>query len=1165
MRISEKEVYDYFGYTYADRGDFYQSSRRVLEFLFDEQSLVLSGKVRGGDSQPYKVSLKLKPDGLKIASARCSCPMGGFCKHSAALLLQAIRAGLFGVPERFSSTQVVLDEFDQVVNPVSRFGLGRATSAQSSSPLLAVAKPVKLSWHFTNWVEGLSAALTEAPQDPDSTSNTNSNAGAKARQLDSVLYHLSIFSNGRFRLAASHARKLKTGGWGRAQKAEFERLAAKSAAYVTEDDCEIAKLFLSGKDSSSWYDRDNFPDIASLCEILVDKLLKTGRCYWKEDDVPLSAGPPKQGKLTWEAVAQGKQVLRCNTEQAGDVTAIAGVAWYIDPFAKQMGLLELPLPLAAVKSIFAAPSVDPEEVEAASLALAKFGAVIPMLKSKYETETIVVKPTPCLRLETYQPSASYLGYNRKSNPQAVLHFDYGDSFVDSKATESRCIEGDELIIRQKDSSAEDKHLLQLLELGLLRYHDNPHPLNTMLFIFPASAEDKWFSFASDALPALKEQGWQIEIDKSFNYEAVVPEEEWTADATEGSDFWFSLDLGITIEGRRVPLLPIVHEALRRVVGDNPLVEIEQLNRNGIFYAPLKDGRQVALPFERVRDIVGVLLELFDKDPNSFVKGAEVSLPQILDLSKFVSDQSDSAFAWKIGKKLKALMDKVRAFDGLKAVVPPKGFKAELRPYQLEGLSWLNFLREFELGGILADDMGLGKTVQTLAHIALEKHEKRLDKPFLVICPTSVLPNWMSEIEKFAPKLKVTALSGPDRSSNFTKIADSDIVVTTYPLVARDEATLAKQEWKAVILDEAQSIKNPGTLAAQAVCRLRSDYRICLTGTPIENHLGELWSQFNFLMPGFLKDLPTFTRKFRTPIEKQKNQVLQKVLAAKVRPFLLRRTKELVAKDLPEKTIMIKSVELEGAQRDLYETVRVAMYEKVKEALASKGLAKSQIIILDAMLKLRQVCCDPRLVSLNAAKKVTATAKLELLLEMIEELVAEGKKILLFSQFTSMLDLIIPELNKRKIDFVQIRGDTRDRAIPVKQFQNGDVPLFLLSLKAGGTGLNLTAADTVIHYDPWWNPAVENQATDRAHRIGQKKAVFVFKLIATGTIEERMLELQDRKKAIAEGMYGDENAVLSALTAADLEVFFKPLSDSVGNAPQIGQSPAGKKKLSLVEF
>jgi SNF2 family DNA or RNA helicase len=338
------------------------------------------------------------------------------------------------------------------------------------------------------------------------------------------------------------------------------------------------------------------------------------------------------------------------------------------------------------------------------------------------------------------------------------------------------------------------------------------------------------------------------------------------------------------------------------------------------------------------------------------------------------------------------------------------------------------------------------------------------------------------------------------------------------------------------------VKNPDTLAAQAIRNLDCNYRLCLTGTPVENHLGEVWSQFDFLMPGFLGDQSTFKTTFRTPIEKHKNSFVQKALAGRLKPFLLRRTKELVALELPEKTIITKQVELEGAQRDLYETVRLAMFEKVKEALATRGVAKSHIIVLDALLKLRQVCCDPRLVALPAAKKVKGSAKLDTLLEMTEELLSEGRKILLFSQFTSMLDLIVPELERRNLKYVAIRGDTKDRATPVTQFQSGKASLFLLSLKAGGLGLNLTAADTVIHYDPWWNPAAENQATDRAHRIGQKQKVFVFKMIATGTIEERMLELQERKRAIAAGIYTDDcDNVVSMLTAKEIENLFRPIS------------------------
>jgi superfamily II DNA or RNA helicase len=985
----------------------------------------------------------------------------------------------------------------------------------------------------------------------------------RPHSIDSVLYLLDVSKEQqRLLLSAVHARELKSGGWGQSQSAHFDKLAVKASAYVTDDDCEIAKLFLSAQSNSSWLCRNGFPELPELSLILLDRIISTGRCYWqKVSDSPLKPGPRKKALLWWETLADGKQVLRFDSGEEGDITVIAGVGWYVNPKEGKLGPLEIPVPIRAVKSILSAPPVEPHEAVAAAQALTILGGAIPKPAADFVTETVVLTPTPKLKLigeETNGWNPEFRHWERM--PLALVTFDYGDVKFDRYGpAEKRTLLGNKILVQKKDTASEESFLKDLGKLGLFNLRSTPRQDRDATLKFPGPNDADWLMFAAEGLPLLKQQGWVVDVDQSFQYQVVVPEEEWEAEATEGSDFWFSLNLGITIDGKEEPLLPIIHQALLRVVGADPLTEIERMNKNGVFYAQLKDGRHVALPFERVKAIVTVLLELFDRNNRLTKPNLDVTLPQAMELLQAMSPESSPNYKWALGKKLRDLIQKVREFQGLKAVLPPKSFRAELRPYQLEGLSWLNFLREFELGGILADDMGLGKTVQTLAHIAVEKHAKRLDKPFLVICPTSVMPNWLSEIEKFAPDLKVTALWGPDRGNSFPKITGSDIVVTTYPLVSRDIDTLVKQGWKAIVLDEAQVIKNPATQVAQAVGTLRSDYRICLTGTPIENHLGELWSQFNFLMPGLLKDLKTFTKNFRTPIEKQKNKLMQKVLAAKVRPFLLRRTKELVAKDLPDKTVIIKKVELEGGQRDLYETVRLAMYQKVKQAVEDKGLAKSQIIILDALLKLRQVCCDPRLVSLPAAKKVEGTAKLSLLLEMLEELVDEGKNILLFSQFTSMLDLIIPELKKRDIDFVEIRGDTRDRATPVKLFQAGAVPIFLLSLKAGGTGLNLTAADTVIHYDPWWNPAVENQATDRAHRIGQDKAVFVFKLIASGTIEERMLELQDRKRAIADGVYGDENAMPTQLTAADLESLFTPLV-ATGK-----EESAGANRGSGVEF
>ena len=456
------------------------------------------------------------------------------------------------------------------------------------------------------------------------------------------------------------------------------------------------------------------------------------------------------------------------------------------------------------------------------------------------------------------------------------------------------------------------------------------------------------------------------------------------------------------------------------------------------------------------------------------------------------------------------------------------------------MNWLEFLREYSLAGILADDMGLGKTVQALALLLHEKESGRTGLPSLVVAPTSLMTNWRQEAERFAPDLRTLVLHGTDRKQHFDKLTDHDLVITSYPLLPRDQATLMAHEFHYVILDEAQFVKNPRTQYAQVVCQLQARHRLCLTGTPMENHLGELWSLFNFLLPGFLADEVRFRKVFRNPIEKGRSDERRKILARRVAPFLLRRRKEDVVKELPPKTEIVQNVELAGAQRDLYETIRLAMHTRVREEIGKKGLSRSHIIILDALLKLRQVCCDPRLLKMDTTKQVTESAKLELLMDLLPEMISEGRRVLLFSQFTSMLALIEPEITKAKIPYVLLTGQTTDRATPIQKFQQGEVPLFLISLKAGGTGLNLTAADTVIHYDPWWNPAVENQATDRAHRIGQDKPVFVYKLMTVGTVEEKILELQKRKRELVEGLLDEDRKESLQISDADLDVLFAPI-------------------------
>ena len=538
--------------------------------------------------------------------------------------------------------------------------------------------------------------------------------------------------------------------------------------------------------------------------------------------------------------------------------------------------------------------------------------------------------------------------------------------------------------------------------------------------------------------------------------------------------------------------------------------------------------------------MAALLELVGDRTHDF-SGDSLKLSR-LDAMRTTAALGEGA-VWDGAQQLRGMVQRLSGRAEMPEVAVPSSVQASLRPYQQQGLNWLQFLREHGLGGILADDMGLGKTLQTLTHIQVEKDAGRLTQPALIIAPVSLMGNWRREAERFCPQLRCLVIHGKDRHEVADSMADYDIVIAPYSLLQRDKERWLEAQWHIVVLDEAQNIKNASTHAAQVVGQLQTRHRLCLSGTPMENHLGEIWSLFHFLMPGFLGSQARFKELFRTPIEKLGDPERLHQLRARITPFMLRRTKALVAHELPPKVETIERVELSGKQADLYETIRLGMEKTVREALTTKGLAKSQITILDALMKLRQVCCDPRLLKLAAAQKVKTSAKLEQLMELLPEMVAEGRRILLFSQFTSMLTLIEAELKKHGLPWVKLTGQSQNRDALIEQFTSGAVPIFLISLKAGGVGLNLPQADTVIHYDPWWNPAVENQATDRAHRIGQTQTVFVYKLVAQGTIEERILALQERKAALADSMYSGATGRKQPLfTEGDLAELLKPLSE-----------------------
>jgi len=749
------------------------------------------------------------------------------------------------------------------------------------------------------------------------------------------------------------------------------------------------------------------------------------------------------------------------------------------------------------------------------------------------SEKVIVErpPTPVLRL-TRIPCPDEYGRMQQFDA-LLLEFDYDGvliPFDDDRQFVRTHGAGGPVFVR-RDRAAETTALEAMRQDGLvqMRMTTGQAAKGRMVFIFRGrDAAECWAVFISERVPALQVLGWRSLIDSEFGprlVKSVGTCDLQVADSPRGE---FSLDFGIDIDGVRHPLLPILMRLRER--GGIAAARVV----DGEIITSLDDGRIAKLPAERIVRLLTVMEDLIEsatRTTGETLVLAAAAAPNVLDLEDLVTTR------WHDGSTIAAHIARFRTVAEIPDVPIPASFTGTLRHYQQDGVNWLQHLRESGLGGLLADDMGLGKTAQTIAHIAIEEAAGRLNHPALVVVPTSLVPNWVAELQRFAPRLRVAVLHGLDRHERRRDLDSVHVVITTYTVLTRDIEEMAELKWHLVVLDEAQAIKNSSSKSTHAVCRIDANHRICLSGTPIENNLGELWSQFAFLMPGLLGHRKSFTRRFRNPIEKDGDEVRRRQLVSRIRPFILRRTKSAVATELPPKHTILRRITLAPDQRELYETIRATMHERVLEGIAARGVGQSHVLVLDALLKLRQVCCDPRLVKLPSAKLVGTSSKLDDLLEMLGEMIAEGRRILLFSQFTSMLDLIKPLLAGAEIPFVELRGDTRNRAAPVESFEAGEVPLFLISLKAGGRGLNLTAADTVIHYDPWWNPAVEDQASDRAHRIGQTKSVFVYKLIAADTVEERILELQERKAALANLAFSDEAAPLQAMDAEDINFLF----------------------------
>jgi superfamily II DNA or RNA helicase len=671
---------------------------------------------------------------------------------------------------------------------------------------------------------------------------------------------------------------------------------------------------------------------------------------------------------------------------------------------------------------------------------------------------------------------------------ARLAFTYGGQDFTDTDLRPGLLDWPQRVFYPRDFKTEQAAVARLQELGFRRhanYSEPGYPYHLPAILLPA------------VIQTLLPQGWLVEASGKM-YRAA---RTFSLKVASGTD-WFDLQGDIQFDGAAVSL-PALLNAIRK--GEKTVV--------------LDDGSLGVVPEEWLRRM-NTLAALGEEQDGS----VRFKREQALLLDALLAEQTgvdvDATFA--------RIRSELKDFQTVEALDAPEGFRGSLRPYQREGLGWFAFLRRFGFGGCLADDMGLGKTVQVLALLEQRRQEK--SGPSLVVVPRSLMFNWRTEAERFTPALRILEHSGISRARSTGHLADYDLILTTYGTLRRDTVLLKDMAFDYVILDEAQAIKNAGTHSAKAARLLRGKHRLALSGTPVENHLGELWSLFEFLNPGMMgraSAFEQFTGNAGDP-------AVRPLLARTLRPFILRRTKGQVATELPARLEQTLHCDLPASQRKLYNELRDYYRQALLKKVNEHGMGRAKIMVLEALLRLRQAACHPGLV--DPAHRDQESAKLSTLIPQLLEVTQEGHKALVFSQFTSFLSLVKQQVEAAGLTYEYLDGKTRDRQARVDRFQNDpECRLFLISLRAGGLGLNLTAAEYVFLLDPWWNPAVEAQAIDRAHRIGQKQQVFAYRLIARDTIEEKVLELQAGKRDLASAIITEDQSILRNLTREDLEL------------------------------
>jgi superfamily II DNA or RNA helicase len=1080
-----------------ERGrDEYQTGGVAFDTVTTRAAMAVVTEAAG--AEVHEVDLELTG---RTVFAACTCPAadhGVACKHIWATLLAAEDRG-FG--RGTQATQLVVEEpgeYDRIDDGYDDYDAPPLYPPGYSRP---TQPPGKRS--NTDWKNQL-AALSREVQ-PNAVPGYRHNRRTAERQLLYVIDVPSSAAAKRLILEMNFQEKKKNGEWG---KPKAQTLTSEQIAAVTDPiDRQLVALLRGAERGDTYsygyssygygYGVPRYRLEGPILDAVLPLLAASGRVRLRRDSGPPvtleeltpDLDPPWQLSVgvTREQTgkAAGKKWVLSGSLQRGDRTVplsapaliVPGLVFHEGRFTRLNDSGAFPwVPVLRQTGTIAVPVNKSDEFLGQLLQMPHLPKLD--LPEELRVSEEAVPPRPRLKVKTSK--RSYGG----PALEAELSFDYAGQIVPAGAPGRGTFQADSKRFVLRDPAAEDAAARELYRLGVREAYAYG---GRALELKPA------------AMPKLVRElvgaGWQVEAEGKLYRQAG----EFKLNVSTGSD-WFDLNATADFGGKQVAL-PALLAALGR--GENTVA--------------LDDGTFGMVPEEWLKKY-GLLARMgtIEGDKVRFGRG------QVGVLDALLASRPEVTFDEQFGRA----RDELNRFQGVAPADPPAGFRGELRGYQREGLGWLRFLRAFGFGGCLADDMGLGKTVQVLALLAGAR-----TGPALVVVPRSLVFNWKQEVARFSPDLKVLDHTGPARDKTGAAFKDHDIVLATYGTLRNDAATFADFHFDTCVLDESQAAKNATTETAKAVRLVKADHRLALSGTPVENHLGELWTLFDFLNPGMLGRAAVLSGAGSVrALDAETREILGKAL----RPFILRRTKSQVAKDLPAKTEQTVFCDLEPEQRKLYDELRDHYRQALLKQVDKVGLGRSKIQVLEALLRLRQAACHPGL--LDKARAGDASAKLDLLLPQLKEVAEEGHKALVFSQFTSLLSIVRKRLDAEKITYEYLDGKTRDRAARVERFQTDPkCPLFLISLKAGGVGLNLTAAEYVFLLDPWWNPAVEAQAIDRSHRIGQTKPVFAYRIIARNTVEEKVLALQQSKRELADAILGGDGNLITDLKREDLEL------------------------------